>query len=139
LSTKFKLGFLTLAIIIFAVSAVDAYTVDVSYNEEIGDYLVNDTGFTLYHYDEDEAKTSNLPVSSNWEPFYAGEISVPPKLDELDFDTITRYNDKQQTTYNYWPLYTYTGDEKKGDVNGNCLHVAEGWMYAISPNIEYPP
>ena len=37
-----------------------------------------------------------------------------------------------QVTYNGWPLYTYTGDSKPGDANGNNLDQFGAEWYVLN-------
>jgi predicted lipoprotein with Yx(FWY)xxD motif len=42
-------------------------------------------------------------------------------------------------TYNGWPLYTYVGDKKPGDTNGNDLSQFGAQWYALTPAGVKPP
>jgi predicted lipoprotein with Yx(FWY)xxD motif len=50
-----------------------------------------------------------------------GDPEVPGKL-----GAVTRPDGTRQVTYNEWPLYTFSGDTKPGDVNGQG--VANQWF-----------
>ena len=48
-------------------------------------------------------------------PLYSREmVSVPEGLNAMDFGTITREDEKRQTTYKGWPLYYSEGDKAPG-------------------------
>jgi predicted lipoprotein with Yx(FWY)xxD motif len=79
---------------------------------------------TLYVYGADTASTT-APVSActagcltTW-PLYDGDpATVPDGLNVSDFGTFSN-NNATQSTYQGWPLYTYSGDTAPGQANGN--------------------
>jgi len=129
LSTRFKLCVLTLGITIFAIGVTDAYTIDISYNGNVGTYLVNENRQTLYRHQGDGPGYSNIN-SYDWPPFYTAIVEVPGSLNYYDFRTIRRSDGTYQTTYKDWPLYLY-GNRGPGDVSGNGVNN----MYVVSPTI----
>ncbi|HPE63295.1 MAG TPA: hypothetical protein PLQ49_04210 [Methanothrix sp.] len=137
MSTKSRLGILTLAIVLFAVTVTDAYTIDVLYDMDLGEYLVDEDGRTLYYYEDDTAATCNFDGDrDDWPSFYASTIDVPGELDSSDFMTIVSNDGTLQTTYKNWPLYQYVGDESSGDIEG--IEQDEG-MEVVSPTISPAP
>lgn len=133
--TKFRLGVLTVAAIIFAAATAGAYTIDTSYDGEVGVYLIDEDGLTLYYYDGDDPKKSNVD-HDDWDPFYSSEdIDLPSDLDRDDFDTITRDDGRDQTTYKDWPLYLYSNSDP-GDVSGDDQYVDGGRMHVAYPTME---
>jgi predicted lipoprotein with Yx(FWY)xxD motif len=137
LSTIFKLGILALAIATFAITAVEAYTIDISYYPEIGDYLVNEDDLALYYYEGDPGDETcnccNETCTKKWPPFYAVTIEVPDELNPSDFTTIIREDGELQTTYKGYPLYLYQDDEP-GEISGDDV---DG-MQVVDPT-RFPP
>lgn len=127
--TKFRLGILTVAVIFFAIAMAGAYTIDTSYHGDVGIYLIDEDGLTLYYNEEDGPGESNVD-DDNWPPFYAEVIDVPSDLNRFDFRTMRRDDGDLQTTYKDWPLYLYK-NRGPGDVSGDGvqdMHVAKPTM-----------
>ena len=54
-----------------------------------------------------------------WPPVIVGNgWKAAPGLDRSLFSTITRSDGSRQLVAGQWPLYTFSGDTKPGDVNG---------------------
>lgn len=100
----------------------EMYTVNVSSSADLGMYLVNETGFTLYYFTNDAqgkgTSACNGQCAVNWPPFYAEKIVVPMGLNASDFTSMMRTDGKEQTAYKGWPLYHYSMDMKSGDALG---------------------
>lgn len=115
------------------------YSVKLAGDKFLGDYLVNQSGFTLYYFSDDrEANGASKcydDCASIWRPFFAGDILVPNTLNSADFSTITRSDGSSQTTFKGWPLYLYSRDREAGDafVNGR----EEGLWHVVNP-LEQP-
>jgi len=115
------------------------YTVKTMSKADIGDYIVDGKGMTLYYFTVDTAGKSNAtaPVIANWPIFYAANIIVPSNLSAADFGTIAGFNGQQQTTYKGWPLYYYVKDVAAGDVLGQGVG---GVWFVINPqSVPLPP
>src|SRR5690606_20198447 len=97
----------------------------ISANKFLGSYLVNETGFALYYYQNDSSvhgmSTCNGDCAKLWPPFYVENLTVPESLNLFNFATIERADGSKQTTFKNWPLYLYSGDGSAGDVRGNGL------------------
>lgn len=110
------------------------YSVNVSENKYLGNYLVNQTGFTLYYYSNDSNingdSTCYDECAETWKPFHAENMTLPDSLPPIDFATITRTDGSKQTTFKDWPLYLYSGDSDAGDVFGSG---EEGTWHVVSP------
>ncbi len=108
------------------------YTVNVSSKPDIGNYLVDAKGMTLYYVTRDAPGKSNItvPVLNNWPIFYFEGGALPPSLNASDFGTIVRDDGKEQSTYRRWPLYYYINDKAPGDTNGNGVG---GVWFVIDP------
>lgn len=108
------------------------YTVMTVTKTDIGEYLVDGAGRTLYYFTRDSAgkSSANEAIILVWPIFYAANIVVPSNLNASDFATITRNDGKMQTTFKGWPLYYYTPDLKAGDTNGQGVG---GVWYVVTP------
>jgi predicted lipoprotein with Yx(FWY)xxD motif len=90
----------------------------------LGQVLATSTGMTLYVYGSDTPSTT-APTSActggcltTW-PIYDGDpATVPASLTATDFSTFSN-GGSTQSTYQGWPLYTYTLDTAAGQTNGN--------------------
>jgi predicted lipoprotein with Yx(FWY)xxD motif len=113
------------------------YSVTISTNAGLGNYLVDENGKALYWFAKDSAGMS--ACSGNclkaWPAFHAGSVVVPSALNPSDFGTITRADGALQTTYKGYPLYYWVKDTKRGDVTGQ--DVGKVW-FVIDPE-KFPP
>ena len=123
-----KIGLAFLAALIISMVSIPAlseenYSVKLAADKFLGDYLVNQSGFTLYYFSDDReangASSSYDDCASIWRPFFAGDIIVPNTLSSADFSTITRSDGSSQTTFKGWPLYLYSRDREAGDAFGD--------------------
>ncbi|MDM7913466.1 MAG: hypothetical protein QUS09_10245, partial [Methanotrichaceae archaeon] len=89
----------------------DSYTVKIAQDKFLGNYLVNQSNFTLYYYQNDSktvgSSTCYDDCAETWPPFYAAELTLPEDLRPIDFGEITRTDGTKQTTFKGWPLYLY--------------------------------
>lgn len=121
--TCLSLIFIALFAILFtdeAVSQVASTTIQIKENKELGPYLTDSKGMTLYYFKKDSPGKSVCTETclEMWPAFDAKEISIPEKLNGKDFGTITREDGKKQSTYKGYPLYYYRGDSNPGDTTG---------------------
>jgi predicted lipoprotein with Yx(FWY)xxD motif len=113
-----------------------AATLGVSSNADLGDVLVDANGRTLYLFEKDSGTTSACTggCASVWPPLRAsGNPTVGSDATASQIGTTKRADGAPQVTYNGHPLYTFTGDQKPGDVNGQGLTNFGGLWYAVSP------
>ncbi|RST73145.1 hypothetical protein D4T97_014600 [Siminovitchia acidinfaciens] len=106
-------------------------------NTEVGEYLADSKGMTLYYFENDEPKKSNCSGEclGNWPAFFAKDFNVPYGFDKKDFGTITREDiNAKQVTYKGYPLYYFAKDQQEGDVNGQG--VKDAW-YIIAKDTEF--
>ena len=91
----------------------------------LGAVLVNSEGRTLYHFAKDTATTSacNAGCSSTWPPVTVPSGQQPQAGTGVSgtFTVINRADGTQQAVFNGQPLYTYSGDSKAGDTNGEGI------------------
>ncbi|WP_367864365.1 hypothetical protein [Pedobacter sp. WC2423] len=90
-------------------------------NAKFGSILTDANGKSLYAFAIDANGTSGCSGSCAiaWMPYYAGNETAPTGIKATDISTITRADGKKQTVYKGWPLYYFSGDTNKGDVNGD--------------------
>jgi predicted lipoprotein with Yx(FWY)xxD motif len=92
----------------------------------LGQVIGTANGLSLYVFNTDTAATSTTPPVStctggclgNWPIYYGTPVSVPPGLLASDFASFDRGSGVMQSTYQGWPLYTYSADTAVGDVKG---------------------
>ncbi|MDD2755802.1 MAG: hypothetical protein PHS80_09775 [Methanothrix sp.] len=122
-SNKLVLLFLAVSILSISALAESNYSVNLSADKFLGNYLVNQSGFTLYYFSDDGSasgvSTCYDDCASKWPPFYAEMITVPDSLRTSDFAAITRTDGSKQTTFKGWPLYFSSRDQAPGDIYGN--------------------
>jgi len=132
--------FLMLCVSILSMIALaedENYSVNISVNKFLGSYLVNETGFALYYYQNDSSvqgmSTCDGDCAKMWPPFYVKNLTLPQSLNPLNFGTIERADGSKQTTFKDWPLYLYSKDSSPGDVRGNGLG-DDQWHVVVPEN-----
>jgi predicted lipoprotein with Yx(FWY)xxD motif len=128
-----------LALAVIPAMAQDAleYTVNVGGNDDLGTFLVNDAGMTLYVFDRDTLDTSNCagPCLERW-PALTVESADALTFDPAivgEFGTIEREDGALQVTFNGWPLYTWANDAAAGDATGQG--VGRVWWVAAPATV----
>ena len=96
---------------------------------ELGEFLVDGEGMTLYVFTKDEPGKSNCydDCATNWPPFYAEDAALPEGVDG-ELTTIARDDGTEQLAFNGWPLYLWVKDTAPGDVTGEG--VGDVWYVA---------
>ncbi|KRE98906.1 hypothetical protein ASG89_28495 [Paenibacillus sp. Soil766] len=99
---------------------------------DLGNFLTDTNGMTLYYYDKDTKGVSNCAGKclEKWPLFYADHVAAPTGVNSADFGTIVRADGKKQTTYKGFPLYYWVDDKKMGDTLGQ--DVGNVW-FVIDP------
>jgi len=113
--------------------AVVESTVMLSSTDELGQFLVDTEGRTLYLFTVDQPGTSNCSggCAEAWPPFLLGEAGLTPVNGMSGtLGTTLRADDTEQITYNGMPLYYFSNDAEAGDTNGQF--VAEKW-FVVNP------
>ena len=110
-----------------------AATVGVSEEPELGTYLTDPEGMTLYLYTEDEPNVSVCydQCAENWPPFTAEQPLTLPEGVPGDLALTTRTDGTEHVTYNGQPLYYWVQDQAPGDTTGHG--VGEVW-YVVNPS-----
>jgi predicted lipoprotein with Yx(FWY)xxD motif len=87
-----------------------------------GDHMVGGDGHALYILTTDSANTSTCDAgcAANWPPLTvaAGQAPAAGAGVTAQLATITRSDGSLQVTANGMPLYTYGGDARSTDING---------------------
>ena len=97
--------------------------------------LTNAQGFTLYWFAPDTATTSkcNGSCAQFWPPVNGPATAGPGVPGTLS--TIARSDDTTQATYDGHPLYTYVGDTRPGQANGNNLNLNGGLWHEVTAGV----
>jgi len=111
-------------------------TVMVVANPMLGSILVNGQGMTLYVFGADTPGTSNCSSAclQNW-PALTVASGNPTAGSGVTgtLGAITRSDGTTQVTLNGMPLYTFVGDTKPGDTNGQGITAFGGlWTVAMA-------
>lgn len=108
---------------------------------DLGTILVTAKGMTLYDFHKDKGGKSACydACAGAWPPLLTeGNPQAQGPADRSMLGTTKRKDGTVQVTYNGWPLYTYVGDQKPGEANGNDIDQFGGEWYALQPNGEEP-
>ncbi len=102
----------------------------------LGEIVVDRNGMTVYRFMKDEAWPK--PVSActgacleKWPIVAPVEPNDTEGVVKKDLMTFTRPDGAEQQTVDCWPVYTFAGDKKPGDTNGQGVG---GTWYAVSPD-----
>jgi len=92
----------------------------IAHNTDLGFYLTDTFGKTLYFFTKDTpgASTCTGTCLGLWPVFNTDSVTAPSVLNPSDFTSVTRYDGIKQTAFKGRPLYYYSGDTKPGDANG---------------------
>jgi predicted lipoprotein with Yx(FWY)xxD motif len=93
--------------------------------------LTNAKGRTLYLFAPDTPSTSKCTGScvAYWPPVTGNPMAGPGVTGRLG--TIKRPGGATQATYDGHPLYTYLGDDARGQAHGNKLDLNGGYWYVV--------
>jgi predicted lipoprotein with Yx(FWY)xxD motif len=94
--------------------------------------LTNARGFTLYWFAPDTATTSqcNGSYAQIWPPVNGPATAGPGVSGRLG--TIARSGGATQAAYDGHPLYTYVGDTRPGQANGNGINASGGLWHEVT-------
>jgi predicted lipoprotein with Yx(FWY)xxD motif len=101
----------------------------------VGVVLTNTHGLTLYRLTTDHgSSTCSGGCASTWPPLTVSSGTKATAVSGVNgtFGTIKRSDGTTQVTYNGWPLYTFAGDTKAGQANGQGI---SGTWFAVTPNV----
>jgi predicted lipoprotein with Yx(FWY)xxD motif len=115
-----------------APASASGTTVSLGQNDNLGSFLVDDKGMTLYLFTKDTPNTSNCydKCATAWPPLLTtGSPVAGDGVDASKLGTTDRTDGTVQVTYNGWPLYYYEKDKAPGDVIGQDVG---GVWYVVS-------
>ena len=108
---------------------------NVTPNTQIGDYVSDGAGRTLYRFDDDSAKppksTCNGDCAKTWPPLLIkspGKI-YPNGINPRILGYVERADGHCQVTINGHPVYYFSGDAEPGDFRGQGL---KGKWFAVT-------
>jgi predicted lipoprotein with Yx(FWY)xxD motif len=106
-------------------------------SEEIGTYVTDGAGRTLYRFDKDTTNppksTCNGDCAEVWRPMLIkspGKI-YPQGVNPRSISYIERADHTCQVAINGHPLYFFAGDARPGDINGQGVN---GAWFAVAPD-----
>ncbi len=113
---------------------------------DLGKVLVDSEGRTLYDFHKDRrsrysAKSSACygACAKDWPPLLTGgEPEAGTGASPTKLGTFKRKDGTLQVTYFGHPLYTYVGDKKPGEGNGNDAKAFGGQWHALERGGEEP-
>jgi predicted lipoprotein with Yx(FWY)xxD motif len=101
----------------------------------LGQVLVDSEGHTLYAFSKDtpEASACTGACAKAWSPLLdeAGEPEPSNGTSASRLGTLALPDGSHQVTYAGHPLYSFSGDEKPGDANGNGSNAFGGTWTAL--------
>lgn len=102
-------------------------------SSKYGQVLVDGSGRTLYLLTADTSSQSTCYSSCAgvWHPDTTTGTPTSSGVTASMVGTTARTDNTTQVTYNGHPLYTYTGDAKSGDVNGEGIATFGGVWYVV--------
>ena len=119
--------------------ATGAAVISAASAPKLGKIIVDPKGFTLYDFHADKGTTSNCygGCAKAWPPL---TTEGPPQTGEgamaSKVGTTKRKDGTIQVTYAGHPLYTFAGDKKPGEANGNDFSQFGAQWYALLPSGE---
>ncbi|MGZ9929798.1 SCO0930 family lipoprotein [Streptomyces sp. NC-S4] len=107
----------------------------VAKDPKLGDHIVDGKGMTVYRFKPD----TQWPMTSKcvgdclnkWPVVAPVEKAKDKGIVEKNYTVLNRPDGQKQQSVDCWPVYTFTGDKKPGDVNGQGVG---GTWYAVSPD-----
>jgi predicted lipoprotein with Yx(FWY)xxD motif len=102
----------------------------IAHTPELGLYLTDTSGKTLYYFTKDTtgASTCTGTCLVKWPAFSAAPVTAPSVLKPADFSTVSRVDGVKQTAFMGRPLYYYADDARPGDVKGQGFNTV--WYVA---------
>lgn len=92
----------------------------ISHSTNLGLYLTDTSGKTLYYFTKDTSGQSSCTGAciTTWPPFSADTVTAPSVLNAGSFSSVNRADGMKQTAFMGRPLYYYSADTKPGDLKG---------------------
>jgi predicted lipoprotein with Yx(FWY)xxD motif len=116
-----------------------SFNINIAQKSGLGSYLIDSKGMTFYWTTLDAPNKSNVSGAelATWPAYYSnsGSFFIPGSLSTFAFDNIVRADGANQTTYQGWPMYYYSGDKAPGDTLGQGVG---GVWFVIHPTSTAP-
>ena len=106
-------------------------------NDEIGLYVTDGTGRTLYRFDKDKRKPARSACTGKcarmWPPLLVGSGGkvYPSGVNPQRVGYVERSGHDRQVTIDGQPIYYFSRDSKRGDLNGQGV---QGTWFAVGPD-----
>ena len=103
----------------------------------VGKYLTDANGRSVYVFMKDKKNVSTCAdaCAAAWPPVGASSVASTDSLVKSALvGTITRSDNRSQSTYNGMPVYYYEDDKKPGDIKGQGKNEFGGLWYVVSPS-----
>jgi predicted lipoprotein with Yx(FWY)xxD motif len=112
--------------------AAGGATLAVAESPELGKFLTDANGMTLYLFTNDEEGESycNDDCATNWPPLMASDPLMLPEGVDGELTQIAREDGTMQVAYNGIPLYYWANDANPGDTTGQG--VGDVW-FVVAP------
>ncbi|MFE9445489.1 SCO0930 family lipoprotein [Streptomyces sp. NPDC006602] len=103
---------------------------------ELGEIVVDKNGHTVYRFLKDTAWPDPISACTGaclekWPAVAPVDINDTEGVQKKGYMNFTRPDGVKQQTINCWPIYTFAGDKKPGDTNGQGVG---GTWYAAAPD-----
>jgi predicted lipoprotein with Yx(FWY)xxD motif len=114
--------------------AADLAGLSVRNDPKLGEIVVDKNGMTVYRFMKDSAWPMKTACTGEclekWPVVEPVEKNDTEGILKKGFVTFDRPDGIEQQTIDCWPIYTFSGDAKPGDTNGQGVG---GTWYAVSP------
>ncbi|GAA3601979.1 hypothetical protein GCM10022223_17160 [Kineosporia mesophila] len=124
---------------------VQAYTTDIAGNDtvtfqvvqsaEIGGYVVDGEGYTLYRFSPDSTSPSRSTCNDGcavaWPPVLATHKVQYVGLQRKNISSLYRKDGSVQMSIGKWPVYRFAKDTAPGQINGQGV---DGNWFAVAPD-----
>jgi predicted lipoprotein with Yx(FWY)xxD motif len=108
---------------------------------DLGKVLVEGKGMTAYDFHKDKGGTPSCygACAKAWPPVLTAGAPQPGNGASASMlGTVKRKDGNMQVTYAGHPLYTFLGDKKPGEANGNDVSAFGAEWYALMGNGQEP-
>ena len=110
-------------------------TFQVAQSAELGGYVVDGEGFTLYRFNPDtpdpSRSTCNDGCAVAWPPVLASHKVQYVGLQRKNIDSLHREDGSVQMSIGKWPVYRFAKDTAPGQINGQGV---DGNWFAVAPD-----
>ena len=123
-TTKTDVSTSTVATTQTVTSTTQSVSVELAYKPQLGLYLTNASGFTLYFRSTDPGNGSSACTGGclgAWPAIYVSNLALPSSLNALSFTLVNRPDGVKQLAYQGYPLYYYVKDTAPGQTTGEGL------------------